>query len=380
MLLQDHCTILQTLWRDVQEYGIIAPGSLHDSTDLEEGRVGMIEGVTTASMEPQHAAREAQRAQANRNELVARIARAVRADGRVEPLKSLRLHRESSFNELVHAVSFPAFCVIAQGSKEVFLGDERYQYDPMHYLLATAELPIVTHILEASPDRPYLSLSVRLDPTLIGSVMVEAGHVSSRSHADVRAIDVSPLDAGLLDAVVRLVRLLDAPAEAPFLLPLIAREIVYRLLKGQQGDRLRHIALQSDHTHRISRAIERLREEFDQSLRMEDIAEELGMSLSSFYDHFKAVTAMSPLQFQKQIRLQEARQLMLGEGLNAASAGYRVGYNDPSHFSRDYKRLFGLPPLSDVERLRKPPRKPPSVSGPRGQDSNLGPSGYESES
>ena len=136
------------------------------------------------------------------------------------------------------------------------------------------------------------------------------------------------------------------------LLPLIAREIVYRLLKGQQGDRLRHIALQSDNTHRIPRAIERLRTEFDQSLRMEDIAEELGMSLSSFYDRFKAVTAMSPLQSQKQIRLQEARQLTLGEGLDAASAGYRVSYNDPSHLSREYKRLFGLPPLSDVERLR----------------------------
>jgi AraC-like DNA-binding protein len=194
---------------------------------------------------------------------------------------------------------------------------------------------------------------VKLDPTLVGSVMVEAGHVPSRSRAGVRAINVSPLDARLLDPVVRLVRLLDTPAQAPFLLPLIAREIVYRLLMGEQGDRLRHIALQGSHTHRIARAIERLRNEFDQPLRIEDIAQELGMSISSFHHHFRAVTAMSPLQFQKQIRLQQARQLMLGEGLDASSAGYRVGYNDASHFNREYKRLFGRPPLRDMERLRQ---------------------------
>jgi AraC-like DNA-binding protein len=317
----------------------------------------MSEKVTMDLMKPQQVEREAYRAQANRDKLVERIARAIREDGRVEPLKGLRLHRASSPTEWVHGVSDPAFCVIAQGSKEVFLGDDRYQYDPMHYLLATAELPIVSHVIEASQERPYLSLSVKLDPTLVGSVMVEAGHVSPRSHADVRAINVSPLDASLLDAVVRLVRLLDTPAEASFLMPLITREIVYRLLMGEQGDRLRHIALQGGHTQRIARAIERLRQEFDQPLRIDDIAQELGMSVSSFHHHFKAVTAMSPLQFQKQMRLQEARRLMLGEGLDAASAGYRVGYNDASHFNREYKRLFGLPPLRDVERLREAARE-----------------------
>ncbi|MBN1815519.1 MAG: AraC family transcriptional regulator [Anaerolineae bacterium] len=309
------------------------------------------------STNPQQAALEVHRAQAQRAELVERIARAVRANGRVEPLKGLRLHRASAPTELVHGVSDPAFCVIAQGSKEVFLGNDRYQYDPMHYLLATAELPIVSHVIEASPERPYLSLSVKLDPTLVSSVMVEAGHVWPRSYANVRAIDVSPLDAGLLDAVVRLVRLLDTPAETPFLMPLITREIVYRLLKGEQRGRLRHIVLQEGHTHRIVRAIQRLRKEYDQPLRIDHIAQELGMSISSFHHHFKAVTAMSPLQFQKQIRLHEARRLMLGEDLDAASAGYRVGYNDASHFNREYKRLFGLPPLRDVERLREAARE-----------------------
>ena len=317
----------------------------------------MSEEVTMDSMNPQQVEREAHRAQANRGELVERIARAIREDGRVEPLKGLRLHRASSPTESVHGVSDPAFCVIAQGSKEVFLGDNRYQYDPAHYLLVTVKLPLVSQVIEASQERPYLSLRLKLDPTLVGSVMVEAGHFSPRSHANVRAINASPLDASLLDAVVRLVRLLDTPAEAPFLAPLITREIVYRLLMGEQGDRLRHIAVQGGHTHRIARAIERLRKEFDQPLRIDDIAWELGMSVSSFHHHFKAVTAMSPLQFQKQMRLQEARRLMLGEGLDAASAGYRVGYNDASHFNREYKRLFGLPPLRDVKRLREAARE-----------------------
>jgi AraC-like DNA-binding protein len=164
---------------------------------------------------------------------------------------------------------------------------------------------------------------------------------------------VSPLDAGLLDAVLRLVRLLDSPAEARFLAPLVTREIVYRLLMGEQGGRLHHIAALGGSTHRIAEAIERLRNDFDQPLRIEDIARELGMSVSGFHHHFRALTAMSPLQFQKQLRLQEARRLMLGEGLDAASAGYRVGYGNASHFTREYKRLFGAPPMRDVEQLRE---------------------------
>ena len=307
--------------------------------------------ATVDSMNPQQAAGEAYREQANRDELIECIARAIREDGRVEPLKGLHLHRRSSPTEWVHGVSDLAFCVIAQGSKEVLLGDNRYRYDPAHYLLTTVELPIVSQVIEASQERPYLALRLELDSALVGSVLVEAGHLSPRSHADVRAINVSPVDASLLDAVVRLVRLLDSPTEARFLAPLITREIVYRLLMGEQGDRLRHMAALGDHTYRIARAIERLRQDFDQPLRIDDIARELGMSVSGFHHHFKAVTALSPLQFQKQVRLQEARRLLLGEGLDAASAGYRVGYNDASHFNREYKKLFGVPPIRDVERL-----------------------------
>ncbi len=304
-------------------------------------------------MNPPQSEREVHRAQASRDELGERIAWAIREDGTVVPLEGLQLRRASSPTELGHGVSYPALCVIAQGSKEILLGDNRYRYDPAHYLITTAALPITSRITEASEERPYLGLVLRLDPTLVGSVMVEAGHPAPRGHAAVKAIDVSPLDAGLLDAVARLVRLLDSPTEARFLAPLVTREIVYRLLRGEQGGRLHHIAALGGYTHRIIEAIERLRKEFDQPLRIEDIARELRMSVSGFHHHFKEVTAMTPLQFQKQIRLQEARRLMLGEDLDAARAGYRVGYGDASHFTREYKRLFGAPPVRDVERLRE---------------------------
>jgi len=161
------------------------------------------------------------------------------------------------------------------------------------------------------------------------------------------------LDVTLLNAVVRLVRLLDSPAEARVLMPLIMREIIYRLLLGDQGDRLRHLALFGGYTSSIARAIQRIRQDFDQPLRIEQLALELGMSVSGFHHHFKAVTALSPLQFQKQIRIQEARRLMLSEDLDVASAAYRVGYNDASYFNREYKSIFGVPPMRDVQRLRE---------------------------
>jgi AraC-like DNA-binding protein/phage gp36-like protein len=297
--------------------------------------------------------REAELLQANREELVERIARAMREDGTTQPLQGLYLSRSSLPLERIHSVLEPSVCMIAQGSKEVLLGESRYRYDPSHYLLATVDLPRVSQVLEASQEQPYLALRLSLSPALVGEVMVEAGYASPPGHTDVRAIAVSPLDGHLLDAFVRLTRLLDAPAEARVLLPLITREIIYRLLTGEQGARLRHLAILGGYTPSIARAVERLRQDFDQPLRIEQMARELGMSVSGLHHHFKAVTAMSPLQFQKQLRLQEARRLMLGEDLDAASAAYRVGYHDASHFNREYKNLFGVPPMRDVQRLRE---------------------------
>ena len=301
----------------------------------------------------QQAEREAELMQAHREELVERIARAIRQDGTIQPIQGLHLSRSSLPLKPLHSVLKPSLCVIAQGSKEVLLGDSRYRYDPSQYLLATVELPRVSQVLEASKERPYLSLRLELAPTLVGAVLVEAGYSSPRDDADVRAISVSPLDGHLLDAIVRLTRLLDSPADAPVLLPLITREIIYRLLRGEQGTRLRHLAIQGGYTPHIARAVGRLRQDFDQPLRIESLAHELGMSVSGFHHHFKAVTAMSPLQFQKRLRLQEARRLMLSEDLDATSAAYRVGYRDASHFNREYKSLFGVPPMRDVQRLRE---------------------------
>ena len=332
MLLQHPCTFLQT---------------------VQKGGLSVSAVITMNSNGFAQAASETARLQTSQQELIERIQRVVRTDGRVEPLPGLGLNRSSTPGEPLHSVYDPVFCVIAQGSKEVLLGRETYRYDAAHYLIDTANLPVAAHVVEASKAIPYLSLTLKLDPVLVSSVMVEAANTTLPPRASVRAINVSPLDTDLLDAVVRLVRVAEAPGEAHFMAPLILREIIYRLLVGEQCDRLRYIAVQNGHSHHIARAIEWFRKEFDQPLPVEQVAQELGMSVSSFHHHFKAATALSPLQFQKRLRLQEARRLMLGEHLDAASAAYRVGYEDASHFSREYKSLFGVPPMRDVEQLRR---------------------------
>ncbi len=300
----------------------------------------------------QKAEREKQRLQSIREELVERMASALTEDGTLEAFPGFFLARSSKPVQSVQSVYQPAFCFVAQGSKRVLLGEELYRYDPGHYLIFTVDLPVVFQVEEASKKQPYLGLRLNLDPSLIASVLMESGLEAQKAGANVRAINVSPIDAGMLDAVVRLVRQLDAPVARNFLVPLTVREIVYRLLAGGQGARLGHLLASAGDTRLISKAIGRLREHFDQPLKMDDIARELGMSVSGFHHHFKSVTAMSPLQFQKQIRLQEARRLMLGEDLDAASAAVRVGYEDPSYFSREYKKHFGAPPQRDIARLR----------------------------
>lgn len=304
----------------------------------------------------QQTERKAQRTATSREELVERIMLTLPQDGVIEPLTGLHLARVSAPNEKIHSVMEPSLCVIAQGRKVVFVGNSRYQYDPFHYFLATIELPRISQVLEASLERPYLSFRLVLDPNLVGSVMIEAGQVMPSSTGDVRAIDVSTLDAALLDAVVRLVRLVDSPDEARILMPLIKREIIYRLLTSEQGSRLCHLTVSRSYTSNIARAVARFRHDLAHPVRIEEMAQELSMSVSSFHQQFKSVTAMSPLQFQKRIRLQEARRLMFSKDLDATSAAYRVGYHDASHFSREYKSLFGAPPIRDVERLRKQQR------------------------
>jgi AraC-like DNA-binding protein len=196
---------------------------------------------------------------------------------------------------------------------------------------------------------------------LVSEVMLASGQIDAPSALPVQAIGSAPVGEDLLGAVMRVARLAELPAEADFLLPPVMREIVYRLLMGEQGARLRHVAAAGGASHRIAEAIARLREEYDRPLRIGALARDLGMSVSAFHHHFKSVTAMSPLQFQKRLRLQEARRLMLGEGYDATTAGLSVGYDDASHFSREYKRLFGEPPMRDVARMRDAVMEPAAL-------------------
>ena len=196
-------------------------------------------------------------------------------------------------------------------------------------------------------------MRIGLDPVLVTAVLMEAGLLAPRASRASKAVAVSRLDPALLDSVVRLVRMVDSPRDYAALAPLAIREIVYRLAIGEQGARLSQLALSAGRAHRIAKAIELVRKGYDKPLRIPSLARQLGMSASGLHHHFKAVTAMSPLQFQKQLRLQEARRLLVAGDFDAATAGSRVGYDDPSQFSREYKRFFGEPPIRDIERLRR---------------------------
>jgi len=284
--------------------------------------------------------------------LVERITRLLAEDGSVEAAAGLDLFRYSAPTGRVYAVNEPSFCIIVQGSKELLLGNERFRYDASRYLLVSAGLPVVGRILEGTKERPYLAVRIGLDPALVTAVLMETGLLARRAGRAIKAMAVSRLDADLLDSVVRLVRLVDVPRDYAALAPLAIREILYRLALGEQGERLCQIALSAGRTHRIAKAIELVRKSYDKPLRVPSLARQLGMSTSGLHHHFKAVTAMSPLQFQKQLRLQEARRLLVAGEFDAATAGYRVGYEDASQFSREYKRFFGEPPMRDVERLR----------------------------
>jgi AraC-like DNA-binding protein len=299
--------------------------------------------------------RDMHKMEADRQELAERVARVLPYNGVSEPQPGVHLSRFAHACEPTHTVLEPCFCVIAQGAKTLTLAGDVYRYDPAHYAVTTVGLPLIAEIVEASVRTPYLGLRLTLEPSVVASVIVESQVKQSRGDSSsARALDVSALDVDLLDATVRLMRLVERPDdEFRAVSPLVVREIVYRLLAGEQGSRMRHLASAGGQAHRMVRAIEKLRTNYDKPLRIESLAKELGMSLSGFHAHFKTVTAMSPLQYQKQIRLQEARRLMVSEDYDAAEAGFKVGYEDASQFNREYKRHFGEPPMRDVERMRE---------------------------
>jgi AraC-like DNA-binding protein len=297
--------------------------------------------------------RNENRAQANREELVERLGRTCKKDAGTDVAPGLQFYRYSHPTQPNHCVYQPSVVLIAQGAKEVQYGDERLRYDPYNYLLISLDVPAVSQVLEATPQVPHLALRLELEPTTIASVMVETGVAPGRNDTSVKSMAVSKLPDELLDAFVRLIRLLDNADDYRVVSPMVIREIIYRILKSDQGARLRQMAVFGGNTPRITRAVQMLRSRFSEALSIEELARELGMSVSSFHQHFKTATSMSPLQFQKLLRLQEARRLLLAESLDATTAAVRVGYDDPSQFTREYKRLFGDPPMRDVERFKQ---------------------------
>lgn len=291
------------------------------------------------------------------NELSSRIARTLAQDGLLNPFPGLYMSRASAPTKPTFATYEPALCVVVQGQKQLVLGTDRYVYDSARYLLNTVPLPVASQVLEASRARPYLCVGIDLDAALVGSVLAgastETGLPLVEQRTSLRAVDVGRIEFGLLDAVLRLVRLVDSPRDARVLAPLIRSEIVYRLLVGEQGARLAAMASLGGQTCRVAKAIVWVQANFDKPLRVATLAREVGMSPSALHVHFRTVTGMSPLQFQKRLRLQRARHLMLVEDLDATRAGYVVGYNDASQFSREYRRMFGAPPLRHVSQLRR---------------------------
>ncbi len=247
----------------------------------------------------------------------------------------------------------PMLCVIVAGAKRTTLGDRTFDYHAGDYLVVSADLPVSGQVLEA----PYAAVGIALDPVTIADLMQDAGGDATDA-APGPALTVSRMDDGLLDAVGRLIALLDRPGDAPVLAPMIRREIVWRLLAGPDGAMVRQIGMKDGRLGRIQRVIRRLRERYAEPVRIGELAELAGMSETSLHRHFKAITSMSPLQYQKQVRLQEARNRLLVDGHDIAGVGFAVGYDSPSQFSREYSRQFGRPPGRDLDRLRREPQGP----------------------
>lgn len=288
-------------------------------------------------------------------ELASRIARLTSGDGvHATAVPSLFLMRFSQPGPCSAVLYEPRLCIVAQGRKIAILAGETYHYDPLHYLVVSMTLPALGQIVEASPKHPYLSLRLDIDTEQLGSLLLEAP-VNRRMDPLDRGLYAARATDALLDATLRLMRLLDEPDNVPVLAPMVQREIYYRVLTGELGYRLRELVTVGSRSHRIAKAVKALRDGFHEPLSIDALAESLHMSVSSLHHQFKAATSMSPLQFQKNLRLHEARRLMIGEGLEASTAARRVGYESPSQFSREYKRLFGAPPRAEAVQFRLQP-------------------------
>ena len=283
------------------------------------------------------------------------VARYARNDHPESAIEGLFVTRRTAPSQPLHVTQKPSFWLVAQGRKCLTVGDEDLHYGVGDCLLVALDLPATSRITQASETEPHLCVGMTINPVRLAELMARLpAEASTPASGGLRGVAVQAASPALLDATLRLLQLLDQPGDAAAMAPLIEQEILYRLLTGPHGARLLQIASVEGQSHRVTRAAAWLREHFAQPLRIEALADLAGMSESSLHHHFKAVTNMTPMQYQKQLRLYEARRLMLAEGLDVGAAGYSVGYQSPSQFSREYRRFYGLPPARDIEALRAP--------------------------
>lgn len=267
-------------------------------------------------------------------------------------IRRLSLYRWSQVAGPLHAAYEPCVCVVAQGRKRAIAGDSVHVYAAGQYLVASIDVPVVGHITKASAQMPFLALLLRLEPADVRELMLESNGDRARREKPGHALGISSAEPALIDACIRLLRVLESPEDIRVMAPLVEKEILYRLLRGVQGPRIGQIAFVDSRARDVNRAIGWIRRNFSETLSIESLASAARMSPSSLHQHFKTVTGMSPLQYQKHLRLQEARRLMLSQSVDAAAAGHSVGYESPSQFSREYRRLFGAPPVRDIARLK----------------------------
>lgn len=288
-----------------------------------------------------------------RADLARRVVEFVGEDGeRATALPGLSFSKVSAPNQPMSYLYDPCISMIIRGRKRVQLGGTTYVYDESRFLLTAVNLPTVTQVLEASADAPYLSLLMRLDLQAARQIIAEVDTHEANAPTGGTAMATGPATIELFDAIKRLVDLLDKPRDLVHLGALIQQEIIYRILTSPAGARFRETVLLGTQSQRTAKAIAWLRENYTQPLRMEELAELASMGVSTLHHHFRAMTAMSPLQYQKHLRLHEARRILIGENLDAVSAALRVGYESASQFNREYRRMFGAPPIRDVALLR----------------------------
>jgi AraC-like DNA-binding protein len=272
-------------------------------------------------------------------------------ENRITDIPGVSLHRRTSPTPPCRATYHPGIIVVAQGSKQVNLGRTSFTYDESRYLLTAVDLPIVSWVAEATEEVPCLVLSLKLDMPMVRELLSREEIHVAEAPPDTPAMSLGDITPEFLSACNRLLELLDRPQDIPFLSGLIQREIIYRILRAPEGARLRAIVTLGDQSHRTAKAIAWIAENYAKTLRVEELAQLSNMGVSTLHHHFRMLTSMSPLQYQKQLRLQSARSLMLNNGLDAASAAYEVGYESATQFNREYSRFFGQPPMRDVQAL-----------------------------